>query len=38
MLRAYLDSVIAKPESERPTAAEVMAKATEGERKTDDDT
>lgn len=38
MLRTYLDSVIAKPESERPTAAEVVAKATGGERKTDADT
>jgi len=38
MLRVYLDSVIAKPESERPTAAEVVAKATEGERKTNADT
>jgi len=38
MLRAYLDSVIAKPESERPTAAEVVAKATEGEGKIDADT
>ncbi|MET3816252.1 hypothetical protein [Pantoea sp. UYEF8] len=38
MLRAYLDSVIAKPESERPTPAEVMAKATEGKRIRDADT
>ncbi|WBV22604.1 hypothetical protein [Pantoea piersonii] len=37
MLRAYLNSVIAKPESERPTNAEVLAKATEDEVRIDAD-
>ena len=37
MLRYYLDSVIAEPESERATAAEVVAKATEGTGMTDAD-